>query len=117
VAYTLRQGFYIENWQVPTVSKSLQASLEIASATTFSNATLDVRCQAAARTRPFDLAVNNCQRFCTHILQRLVNNAIISQERFDALRTKWMSAALLRSGVTWGLESIVYTRLGILKKV
>lgn len=72
----------------PTASRSLQASVEIASGLTLSNATLDVQCQAAARGRPFDLAVNNCQRFCTQILQRLVNNAIITQEQFDALEAK-----------------------------
>lgn len=72
----------------PTASRSLQASVEIASGLTLSDATLDVQCQAAAQGRPFDLAVNNCQRFCTQILQRLVNNAIITREQFDALGAK-----------------------------
>jgi hypothetical protein len=52
------------------------------------NDALDVQCRAAAQDRPFDLVVNNCQRFCSQILQRLVNNGTITQDQFDALAAK-----------------------------
>lgn len=52
------------------------------------NDALDVQCRAAAQNRPFDLVVNNCQRFCSQILQRLVNNGTITQDQFDALAAK-----------------------------
>ena len=72
----------------PVASASLRASVEVASGLVLTNSMLDVQCRAAAQGRPFDLVVNNCQRFCSQILQRLVNNGIITQDQFDALAEK-----------------------------
>ena len=72
----------------PTASRSLRASVEVASGLVLTDDMLDVQCRAAAQNRPFDLAVNNCQRFCTQVLQRLVNNGTISQTQFAALASK-----------------------------
>lgn len=69
-------------------SRSLRASVEIATGLALTDRQLDVQCRSAAHGRPFDLAVNNCQRFCTQILQRLVNSGIITQQEFDALEAK-----------------------------
>ncbi|KAJ5796414.1 uncharacterized protein N7518_004954 [Penicillium psychrosexuale] len=72
----------------PAVSRLLHASVEIASGINLTNDALDVQCCAAAQNRLFDLIVNNCLRFCTEILQRLVNNGTITQDQFDALAEK-----------------------------
>jgi hypothetical protein len=72
----------------PTASRSLQASVEVASGLVLTDDALDVQCRAGAQGRPFDLVVNNCQRFCSQILQRLVNNRIITQDQFNALAAK-----------------------------
>ena len=60
----------------------------VASGLTLDDAGLDVQCRAAAEGRPFDLVVNNCQRFCTQILQRLVNSGVLTEEQFYALPAK-----------------------------
>ncbi|EER39929.1 predicted protein [Histoplasma capsulatum var. duboisii H88] len=72
----------------PMASRSLRASVEVASGLALSDEALDVQCRAAAQNRPFDLVVNNCQKFCSQILQRLVNNGTITQGQFDALAVK-----------------------------
>ena len=72
----------------PTVSRSLSVSVEVASGLVLTNDMLDTQCRAAEQGRPFDLVVNNCQRFCSQILQRLVNHGSITQDQFDALAAK-----------------------------
>ncbi|OAX85254.1 hypothetical protein ACJ72_00376 [Emergomyces africanus] len=72
----------------PMASRSLRASVEVASGLALSDEALDVQCRAAAQNRPFDLVANNCQKFCSQILQRLVNNGAITQGQFDALAVK-----------------------------
>ncbi|OAL70348.1 hypothetical protein A7D00_5314 [Trichophyton violaceum] len=73
---------------VPTFSASLRASVEVASGLDLDVDTLDRLCIEVARGRRFDFVVNNCQRFCAQVLQRLVQNGTITQAQFDALATK-----------------------------
>ncbi|TAQ87788.1 hypothetical protein B7494_g3869 [Chlorociboria aeruginascens] len=72
----------------PTTSHSLKRSVEVANGLQLDDSVLEVQCRAAAQDRQFDLVVNNCQRFCTEILQRLVNNGIITEEQYNALPAK-----------------------------
>ncbi|KZT03198.1 uncharacterized protein LAESUDRAFT_377583 [Laetiporus sulphureus 93-53] len=74
--------------QKPTDSSSLRSVVIIKSGSNITDAALHTACLAAAQGRPFDLIVNNCQRFCTEVLVRLVNAAYISQAEFDALASK-----------------------------
>lgn len=69
----------------PATSRSLEASVEIATGLNLTDDELDALCIAAAENRPFDLVVNNCQRFCHEILQRLVGDGTITQDQVDAL--------------------------------
>lgn len=62
--------------------------MEVASQLALTDAMVDVQCRAAAQNRPSDLVVNNCQRFCSEILHRLVNNGTITQDQFNALAQK-----------------------------
>ncbi|KAI3126333.1 hypothetical protein CBS147326_7606 [Penicillium roqueforti] len=72
----------------PATSRSLQASVEIATGLNLTDDELDALCIAAAENRPFDLVVNNRQRFCHEILQRLVGDGTITQDQVDALAAK-----------------------------
>ena len=72
----------------PHKSGSLKRSVVVANGLQLDDIALDVQCRAAAEGRPFDLVVHNCQRFCTEILRRLVNNDIITEEQYNELSAK-----------------------------
>jgi hypothetical protein len=71
----------------PTICEN-RASVEVGSGLSLTKLVLHKTCGATARGRPFDLVVNNCQRFCSHILQGLLDNGTITQDQFDALAAK-----------------------------
>ncbi|KAK2855533.1 hypothetical protein FQN49_005100 [Arthroderma sp. PD_2] len=72
----------------PRATKSLRASVEVASGLALDSGTLNNICNQVAENRRFDFIVNNCQRFCSQILQRLVDDGTITQAQFDALAIK-----------------------------
>ncbi|KZT65065.1 hypothetical protein DAEQUDRAFT_731795 [Daedalea quercina L-15889] len=72
----------------PTISQSLRQSVEVASGLALDEGTLNLVCARLAHNRPFDLVVNNCQRYCTEVLVELVRNGTLTQAQFDALSRK-----------------------------
>lgn len=72
----------------PNHSKSLRRVVLVTSNSVLTTRVLDTICDAAAQGRPFDLIVNNCQRFCTEVLITLVSMGYVSQAEFESLRIK-----------------------------
>ncbi len=69
-------------------SGTLRSCIEIATQLPLTRNLLDQQCQAAAAGRTFDLAFNNCQRFVTDVLIRLVNSGVISQAQYRQLAAR-----------------------------
>ncbi|KAF3491890.1 uncharacterized protein GIQ15_01407 [Arthroderma uncinatum] len=72
----------------PVNSSSIRASVEVAAELHLSNHELTAICKEVEKGRRFDLIVNNCQRFCAQVLERLVANGTLTQAQYDALATK-----------------------------
>ncbi|KAK2880087.1 hypothetical protein FQN49_000601 [Arthroderma sp. PD_2] len=69
-------------------SKNLRSAILVKSGTQLTFGLLHPICKATAQGRPFDLVVNNCQRFCSEILVKLVNSGHISAADFANLKNK-----------------------------
>lgn len=72
----------------PAYSATLKRSVIVASELELDFATLHPLCEAAAVNRPFDLVVNNCQRFCSEVLRRLVNRGVLTEDQYNQLEAK-----------------------------
>ncbi|EPS95489.1 hypothetical protein FOMPIDRAFT_1132325 [Fomitopsis schrenkii] len=82
----------------PRRSSSLSQFVEVASNLSLTPERLHEICLRIADGRPFDLIVNNCQRFCSEVLEYLVATGWITQAELDALSTKGFRPLVGRMG-------------------
>ncbi|CAD0087968.1 unnamed protein product [Aureobasidium vineae] len=99
----------------PQHTKSLKRSIIVANELQLDEETLNSLCKAAAQNRAFDLVVNNCQRFCTEILQRLVNNGYITRQQFATLPEKDLPQLTGTTIPDFGRRFYIYAPSTILK--
>ena len=72
----------------PRNTKSLSRYVEVTSELSLTKDTFIAICKHLAHDRPFDLIVNNCQRWCSEVLMHLVHDGWITQAHVDALTEK-----------------------------
>ncbi|PGG96836.1 hypothetical protein AJ79_09442 [Helicocarpus griseus UAMH5409] len=70
------------------MSSKIRRSVEVATDLPLNDEVMDQQCKAAADGRPFDLVVNNCQRYASEVLVRLRNSGAITKQQFAALPKK-----------------------------
>lgn len=82
----------------PRQSRSLTQFVEVSSNVRLTGDELEGICRRIAHNRPFDLVVNNCQRFCSEVLEYLVEAGHITQAELDALGAKGFHPLVGRMG-------------------